>query len=282
VKFDPALPDDSVNVVATHPLRDAATLVAGIVAVVVVLMVVLAGVVELAVPRIPASLEARIFPSPDVYSALGVGVEEVSDPRSAELARVLDRLAAHWAENPYELQLAVFEHETPNAFAFPGGFVAVTTGLLDSASSENELAFVLAHELGHFRNRDQLRGLGRGVAFGLLVGFLGVGGSGSAATVAGVVARITSAGFSREQESAADDFGLALVNAEYGHVAGATEFFERLPKPDNAIERELEGYLSTHPLSAERIDAMRELAVERGWSFEGPLVPHGAERAPDG
>jgi Zn-dependent protease with chaperone function len=273
VKFDPALPDDSVNVVATHPLRDAATLIAGIAAVVVVLMVLLAGVVELVVPRISPAVEARLFPSPEVYSALGVGVEEVTGPRSAELARVLDRLAAHWPENPYELRLAVFEHETPNAFAFPGGFVAVTTGLLDSATSENELAFVLAHELGHFRNRDQLRGLGRGVAFGLLVGFLGIGGSGSAASLAGLVGRITSAGFSREQESDADDFALSLVNAEYGHVAGATQFFERLPKPTGAVERGLEGYLSTHPLSAERVDAMRALALERGWPLDGPLAP---------
>jgi Zn-dependent protease with chaperone function len=273
VKFDPTLPDDTANVSPTHPLREAVTLIVGIAIAALVVFVAIAAMIELVIPRISPTLEARIFTRPEVISALVPDFEESPDPRTAELDRLLDRIADHWRENPYTLRAAIIADETPNAFAFPGGLVAVTTGLLDAVASENELAFVLAHEVGHFHDRDHLRGLGRGLALGVVVGVFGIGGSAGAAELAGVAGLLAAAGFSREQESAADAFGLGLVEAEYDHVGGATKFFERLPKPDNAIEREIEGYLSTHPLSAERIDAMGTLVNERGWSSEGRLVP---------
>jgi Zn-dependent protease with chaperone function len=275
VKFDPTLPDDTANVSPTHPLREAATLIVGIAIVAVVTFAAIAAAVELLIPHISPALEARIFSRPEVVSAIVPGIEESPDPRTAEVDRLLDRLAAHWPDNPHALRVAIIDDATPNAFAFPGGLVAVTTGLLAGVASDNELAFVLAHEIGHFRNRDHLRGLGRGLAFAVVIGVFGIGGSSGAAELAGAAGLLAAAGFSRDQESAADGFGLALVQAEYGHVGGATKFFERLPKPDNAIEREIEGYLSTHPLSAERIDAMTALVDERGWSADGPLTPLG-------
>jgi predicted Zn-dependent protease len=273
VKFDPTLPDDSANVSATHPLREAATLIVGIAVAAAVVFVAIAATVELLIPHISPALEARIFSHSEVVAALLPDMEESLDSRTAAVDGLLDRLADHWPDNPYTLRVAIIDNATPNAFAFPGGLVAVTTGLLSEIGSDNELAFVLAHEIGHFRNRDHLRGLGRGLAFGVVVGVFGVGGSAGAAELAGAAGRFAAAGFSRDQENAADDFALALVQAEYGHVGGAVTFFERLPKPDNAIEREIEGYLSTHPLSAERIDAMSALVHERGWRSDGPLTP---------
>jgi Zn-dependent protease with chaperone function len=279
VKFDPALPDDTVNVGATHPLREAVTLIVGIALVGFLAFVALAAVVELVVPRISPGLEVRIFSRPEVVSALAPDAPESPDPRRAELGRLLGRVAGHWSENPYQLRVVIFEEATPNALAFPGGLVVVTTGLLDSVASENELAFVLAHEVGHFRNRDHLRGIGRALAFAVVVGAFGIGGSGGAAELALVAGRLTEAGFSRDQESDADEFALGLVQAEYGHVTGASGFFGRLPRPDNAVEREIEDYLSTHPLSEERIEAMRELADARGWRTDGRVVPLSAELA---
>lgn len=273
MRFDPALPDDAVNVSATHPLREAATLIVGVVFGAVVVFVAIAAAVELLVPHISPALEVGIFSRSEIASAMFPGLEESPDPRASEVARLLDRLDDGWPEDPYRLRAAVVEDSTPNAFAIPGGRVAVTTGLLDGVASENELAFVIAHEIGHFRNRDHLRGLGRGLAFGLVVGVLGIGGSAGAAGLAGSTGMLAAARFSRDQESAADETALSLVHAEYGHVGGATNFFERLSKPGNAVEREIEGYLSSHPLSAERIDAIRTLQAARGWPSDGPLIP---------
>jgi predicted Zn-dependent protease len=157
--------------------------------------------------------------------------------------------------------------------AFPGGLVAVTSGLLDQVESENELAFVLGHEIGHFRNRDHLRGIGRGMAFALVMGVLGLGGHGGAANLASLSGQLAARGFDRDQEADADRFGLELVEQEYGHVAGALDFFERLPDPEASMGKEIVQYLATHPLSEDRIEALHALSLERGWSESGTVVP---------
>jgi Zn-dependent protease with chaperone function len=272
VNFDPSLPDGDVNVSPTHPLREALVLVAGVAGVGIALFLAIAVAVETLVPWIPPSLEARIFSGGWIAEALGPDTEGARDARAARVAALLDRLVLHWPENPYSLRVAIHEESTPNALAFPGGFVVVTSGLLDQIESENELAFVLAHELGHFRNRDHLRGIGRGLAFALAMGALGLGGSGGAAQLAALSGQLAERGFGREQESEADHFGLTLVQAEYGHVAGAWDFFERLPDPSGAVEKEVVHYLATHPLNEDRIAALEASAAERGWPRSGPLV----------
>jgi Zn-dependent protease with chaperone function len=273
VSFDPSLPDDEVNVSATHPLREALVLVAGIAGVGLALFIAIALAVDVLVPRIPPSFEVRVFSGSWIADALGPETGDAADPRAERVARLLDRIVRHWPENPYALRVAVHEESTPNALAFPGGFIVVTSGLLDEVASENELAFVLAHELGHFRNRDHLRGLGRGLAFALVMSAFGLGGSGGAAQLAALSGQLAARGFDRDQEAAADRFGLALVQEEYGHVAGAPDFFERLPDPSGTAGREIAHYLATHPLNEDRIDALRALAIERGWSPEGTVVP---------
>jgi predicted Zn-dependent protease len=273
VNYDPSLPDERVNVSDTHPVREALVLVAGVAGLGVALIAVIALTVELLVPRITPGLEAWLFSGARLGAAFGPDTGVADDPRAEGLAQLLERLERHWPDKPYELSVAIFEESAPNALAFPGGLILVTSGLLDQVESENELAFVLAHELGHFRNRDHLRGIGRGVAFALVIGVLGLGGSGGAAQLAAAAGGLAARSFDRDQESEADRFGLEVVQAEYGHVAGASEFFERLPEPGSSIERQIVHYLATHPLSRERIEALRKLARDRGWSQLENTVP---------
>jgi predicted Zn-dependent protease len=144
---------------------------------------------------------------------------------------------------------------------------------MKQVESENELAFVLGHELGHFRNRDHLKSLGRDLALALLIATLSQGSSvGDLAALSGDLAGRS---FSREtgREAEADAYGLSLVVAEFGHLEGATDFFEKLPAPENVVERSLSSYLNTHPLSEERIEDMTRLAEEKGWPAEGELTP---------
>jgi Zn-dependent protease with chaperone function len=270
VKFDPSLPHDGINVSATHPLREALLLVLGVVAVAAAIAATLAVAVEFAVPRIPATLEARLFSG--WIGGEGAG-DEPASAREQELAALLDRMVRHWPDNPYAFRLVIWDAPEANAVALPGGLIAVTTGLLDHVASENELAFALGHELGHFRNRDHLRGLGRGLAFSLVLVALGFSGSGSAVQLASVAGQFTQRSFDREQESQADHFGLELVAAEYGHAAGATDLFEHLADPGDPNAEKLSSYLSTHPVHADRIDALHAAARAAGWPLRGERRP---------
>jgi predicted Zn-dependent protease len=87
-----------------------------------------------------------------------------------------------------------------------------------------------------------------------------------------VVSTLAENGFAREQEREADAFGIALVQAEYGHVAGTDGFFRRLPDATAGIGDEFGSYLATHPVSEARIEALRSLARENGWPLTGNLT----------
>ena len=258
MEYQPRLPREGINVSARHPLSELVTLV--------VIAAAAFVLVEGLIRWIPPSFESRVFGS--LWSA-DVGSDS-DDVRLVAATALLARLASHWEENPYELQLAIMEEESPNAFAVPGGAIYLTRGLLDSVESENELAFVLGHEIGHFRNRDHLRGLGRGLIVSLALSAL-TGGS-AAESIPQIVTTLTQSGFAREQERDADAFGIALVEAEYGHVAGADGFFRRLPDADADFGDEFASYLATHPVSEARIETLLILARENGWGLTGELT----------
>ena len=267
MEYRPRTPREDVNVSATHPLSELVTLVAGIGLAVVVLAAAVFLLIEVVIRWVPSGFERRVFGS--LWSA-DAGSER-EDPRLEAATALLGRLASHWEENTYQLQLAIMEEESPNAFALPGGAIYLTRGLLDSVESENELAFVLGHEIGHFRSRDHLRGLGRGLIVSLTLSAL-IGGS-AAESVPRVVTTLAENGFARDQEREADAFGIALVQTEYGHVAGTDGFFRRLPDTTAGIGDEFGSYLATHPVSEARIENLWRLAAENGWSFTGELTP---------
>lgn len=255
-----------------RPLREAATLTVGLAGAAVVLFLLVGLLVDVLVPLIPIAWEARVFPGFALVLRQDDG--ESNDDLEVSVQALLDRMAAHWSDNPYRLESLIQDEATPNAFAFPGGLVLLTSGLLEQVESENELAFILGHELGHFRNRDHLRHMGRGAALGLLVATLrGSGGGESATTFVSLAANLTARSFSRAQEEAADAFGLDLVHQEYQTVVGAWDFFEKLPHPSSHLGRQVQTYLSTHPLNDERIQALERLAIDRGWTSEGERRP---------
>ena len=246
------------NVSPEHPLTELATLVLGIALIGLGILAAAWLAVEGAVRWLPASFEQRAF-------ARG-GWQE-----SPELAALLERLARHWPGHGYALRVGIVPLDAPNAFALPGGQLLVTSALLAQAQSENELAFVLGHELGHVAGRDPLRALGRGLLTSLALAAIGAEG----ASVAGSAAALGELAFSREQERAADRFGLALVAAEYGHVAGAADFLRRLPDADadEGTPARAVDWLATHPRSSDRVNELEALARQSGWATEGALSP---------
>ncbi|MDH3748711.1 MAG: M48 family metallopeptidase, partial [Gammaproteobacteria bacterium] len=169
----------------------------------------------------------------------------------------------------YTFRVEIDDSPELNALAFPGGLIIVTAGLLDEVETENELAFIIGHEMGHFKNRDHIRGLGRGVVLGIF--FAAISSSDGGATLGTSIADLTLRGFSRRQESGADRFGLELVHQEYGHVADAWRFFERISEGNESFI-ELVSYLSTHPPPKNRIEDLIESAGKNGWSVTGDVT----------
>jgi Zn-dependent protease with chaperone function len=266
MRYIPRRPREGVNVSDVHPLAEAGTLIVGLTAIFVLIALALVFLVEIALYFVPAEREARLFADwlPEDLVTIAP-----SDDRLFETQLLVDRLASNWADSPYTFRLEVAESGDANAMALPGGLIIVTQGLLDEVSSENELAFVLGHELGHFRNRDHIRALGRGLVLTLF--FAAVTG-GDVSGIGINVADVTLRSFSRKQESSADEFGLAIIYAEYGHVNEASRLFQRWAGKDRA-GLIAGGYLSTHPRAGDRVAQLDELAARQGWPVEGNITP---------
>ena len=260
-------PDDTVNVSKTHPLSEAATLVVGLGALFAIVALAIIFLVELSVRYVSAEDEAALFASwlPQDLTLVAKGNE-----RQLATQQIVDRLAQHWPDSPYEFRVEVDTSDAANAMALPGGLIVVTEGLLDQVESENELAFVLGHELGHFNNRDHLRSLGRGLLLSIVMtAVLG----GDADSIGITVADLTLRRFGRAQETAADRYGLSLVQSEYGHVGSAWKLFERWTNNESEFLAGVVTYLATHPDTSERIQGLMTYAADQDWPVGGALQP---------
>jgi predicted Zn-dependent protease len=259
VKFTSKHIEENVNVSKTHPLAELAWLAGGLLLLTLIFYLLLGVTADLAVAKIPIKAELWI----GEYFVDSFAATE-NKPLSHRLQKLLDNLPADSPLHDYSFSVQLVESEEINALALPGGHIVVFSGLIEQAESENELAMVLAHELGHFAHRDHLKRLGRGL--GLTVAAMLIFGEGSSVSdLASKFFLVTESHYSREQESAADSWGLDLLVASYGHAGGATDLLSR-------VGRESDGHipylLASHPHPDDRIDELRKLIAERGYRVE--------------
>ena len=151
---------------------------------------------------------------------------------------------------------AVLDTPVVNAFAVPGGYIYVTRGILALMNSEAELAVVLAHELGHVNARHSVRKMSQMMLaqIGLVVGSALSETFAKAAGVAGVGVQLLFLQFSRDDERQADQLGVEYTRKGQYNPAYMIDFFESLQTMgDLSGGQTLPGFLSTHPLTSERI-----------------------------
>jgi predicted Zn-dependent protease len=150
-----------------------------------------------------------------------------------------------------------------NAFALPGGFIGVHTGLLLAAQNESELAGVLAHEIGHVSQRHIARMLGSQRSDSLiplaamLLAVLAARSNSdisNAAMMGGTgLAVQRQLNFSREAEREADRVGLQILRDGGFDASGMVAFFGRLQTASRGYSETAPAYLRTHPLTTERM-----------------------------
>lgn len=207
---------------------------------------------EMAFSRISESVEQKIFmvapfPASDISK---------DDSRMGDVRKIFGQLTTNSTLRPLNFKLRLLEMDAPNAFAAPGGWVLVTTGLLDIVTNETALGFVLAHELGHHQKRHTLKRVGRGAAVKLTFGLL-FGGDGNAVVSRGV--DLAELGNSRSAEREADEFGFRLAYETFGEADGYFEFFEWLSSQGELEDSAWMLFLNSHPASQKRIEHLREL-----------------------
>ena len=215
-------------------------------------------------PLVPVRMEQRLGASVDsqVRSLLDRGQHdrfECGGASGAQASRAafdkLVRQLATAAALPLPVRASVVRRSEANAIALPGGRVYVFEGLIDKADTPDELAGVIAHEIGHIAHRDGVRAVmqaaGLSFLFGMLIGDFSGGG---AAVIA--MRTVLQSSYSRETEAAADAYGAALIAR-----------LERDPRALGAILVRIAGtpgpmtkILLSHPEARERAAAIEAIA----------------------
>lgn len=195
----------------------------------------------------------------------------LDDPEIEEYVNRLGHRLVAASEDPLrEFDFFVVRDPTLNAFALPGGYIGVHSGLILAARSESELASVLGHEIAHVTQRHIAQLFGKQsqtsmvMLASLLVAVLAARSNSQlsqAAIAAGQAGAIQSQlGYTRGFEREADRVGLQTLEQAGFDVRGMPGFFERLQRDSRLYENNAPAYLRTHPLTTERIADMENRA----------------------
>ena len=208
--------------------------------------------------RMPVSREERL--GRRVFERLAPEEKRCSEPaRMQRIDKILAALLSPLPQHAYKFRLFVVDDPTLNAFAAPGGTIVVFRGLLEATQTAEELAGLLAHEIGHTLERHSTQQLLQHAPTGVLVSALF--GDASGATGFGLDGPRTLGllRYGRSQEEEADVTGVALLISAKIDPAGTISFFEAMKKNSGSLT-----YLSTHSATENRSERLKSLAALSG------------------
>ena len=206
------------------------------------------------------------------------------DPMISEYFKDMGfRLASNSDRPDKAFTFVVLNQPVVNAFAAPGGVIALYSGLILAADDENEVAGVLAHEIAHitqlhlYRAYENQKAMTIPIALAMLALVLVGGGSGEAiqgAVLSGQAAAIQSQiFFTRQNEYEADRIGISTLSRAGYDPKGMAEFFEKMGRLTRSMGEGPPEYLRTHPVSVSRISE----ALNRAQNMPAPKPSDGRD-----
>jgi Zn-dependent protease with chaperone function len=235
---------------------------------------------EALVPFVPHKIERQIGERVHRAFTQGFGAcqSEGDKPGLAVLDRLTQRLLAT-VDTPYAITVEVSRMKLENAFALPGGIVVMTHKLIAIMESPDELAGVLAHEIGHVVERHAVIGMVESAGLSLATTVLLGGGSSSGEWIVNTASTLASLSYSRRLEARADERGIAMLESAGISPLGLAALFQRLerreakadqsndekekeePKTERESEDSLSVFLSSHPPSVQRVARAKSSAL---------------------
>ena len=184
----------------------------------------------------------------------------VNDPEMhAYVDRLGRRLLTGVRQVDFDYTFKVVKDDSVNAFAIPGGHVYVHTGLIKAATSETEMAAVLAHEVNHAVARHGTRQLTQQYGYSMVLQMLlGQNPNQLAQIAASLFGQAGMMSYSRGMESQADFLGVETMHKAGYNPQGMVTFFGKLQSMEKQSPSTLTKYFSSHPLTSERIASVQQ------------------------
>jgi Zn-dependent protease with chaperone function len=224
------------------------------------------GAVDATVDAMPYSVDEAIGES--VWGEMDLGGPKVEDETvDAAIQTIVDRLQPYSEIPEAEFTFAVVDKDIANAFALPGGYMVVYTGLILRADSPEQVAGVMAHEMAHVTHRHGMRRIAHSV--GLMAGLSLLFGNVDA--LSGMALKLFQLGkvnsYSQDQETDADIEGAEMLIAARIDPRGLAEFFEMMKAEYGDVPDAL-AWTSTHPQHDARVAAILAYEREHGEGVE--------------
>ena len=214
------------------------------------------------------------------FRQMGQSGVVLEDPEVSDyIQQIGHSLSSHAEEGQHQFYYFVVKDPVINAFAMPGGFIAINSGLILATRDENQLAGVMAHETAHVTQRHLVRGLidqshsGLVATAAMLAAILlgATAGHGNPGAMEGGILAAQGAAiqhqinYTRANEFEADRIGIGTMAAAGYDPLGMASFFQELDRnsPDPSRIKAIE-FLIDHPLSAERVAEARNRAAQIG------------------
>ncbi|MBK3660418.1 M48 family metallopeptidase [Bradyrhizobium diazoefficiens] len=205
-------------------------------------------------PLVPKPIERRIGDASEVQIKTIFRGGACSEPAGqAAFSKLVNRLRDAAGLDDDSMTAGVLQTSVPNAFALPGGKVFVLSGLLDKADNPDEIAGILAHELGHLKHHDNMRGLIYNGGTSFLIGLLFGDVTGSSAVIF-ASRSVVEASYSREAETNADTFAIEIMHRLGRSPKPAAELMFRITGKEGGSS--FATLLASHPLTEDRLARM--------------------------
>ena len=164
-------------------------------------------------------------------------------------------------DTTYPLQITVVNSEVKNAFALPGGHIVVYSKIIEDMNSPEEFAALIGHESTHISKRHSTRNLGRSSVISMLSFWF----FGDFGVLASLSSNIVNMSYSRELETEADIAGIEVLHTNNLNTQAMIDLFKNLKKEETDLNSQLE-YLSTHPLTDDRISKSKEYIKTKNYN----------------
>ena len=230
------------------------------------------GVARVLANQVPKEWETQLGQS--AYAQFQVQHQMLDDKQADKLlAKLTDVLTDQLPDHSYDFHFHIVNDPTLNAFALPGGYIVINSGLIMRADNANELLGVLAHEMTHVTRQHGLRSIITSAGIIVVVQALFGDASGLLATVASATPVLLNLQYSRAFESEADAGAVVLLGKADINPNGLVTFFDKLVAEQEAMKAKIKdkdtaevldtvsGFLSTHPATQDRIADIKKLAT---------------------
>ena len=257
MKYSAKLPKEGINTPKENFLFSFFKLVLSLFLSIIVFYLIITTVINIAINYLPDRYETKVVNF----------IRNHLSTKKYEQDRYLQSIVTKMqkcSNIPYKVKIYKEEKDEINAFALPSGEILVTSALLAKMKNENELAFIIGHELGHLKNRDNFKDIAKSLIFSTISLFLGD----EYRQILSSTLNITKSKYSQSQELSADAFGVDDVACAYGGVNGVGQFFENMKKKES-----WRYLLSDHPDFQKRISEMKKHIAEKRFDTKNPLLP---------